>query len=110
MTKVASFYFDSGSYVLTPASVLAMYSTASTIAASGKHVVLVYGNTDAKPGMDNMILSMLRAQAVQAFLQPLLPTQNLLVGWYAATRPAASGNSSASDALNRRVEIWVLNS
>jgi outer membrane protein OmpA-like peptidoglycan-associated protein len=40
-------------------------------------------------------------------LRSLLPGQKIVTGWYASSKPAATGSSKAALAQNRRVEIYV---
>ena len=107
MKKISTFTFGLNSYYLYP-------STKSEIAAVAKYLlsqqvstILVYGNTDSQPGINNSWLSKQRALSVAEVLRPLLKGKTLRIGWYAATKPAVVGSTKAAYAANRRVEIWI---
>jgi outer membrane protein OmpA-like peptidoglycan-associated protein len=70
-------------------------------------VVLAYGYTDNRGGVNNTRLSQQRAQAVAKFLRPLLKGKTIQIGWFGSRKPVATGNSASDLAMNRRVEIWV---
>lgn len=97
---------------LTPESVNRIREVADQIRAKGSGPVRVVGHTDAK-GTDayNADLSLRRATAVQAALQPLAPGVAFEVSGRGAADPvAANTNPDGSDnpagrALNRRVTI-----
>ena len=40
-------------------------------------------------------------------VETLLPGQKIVTGWYASSKPVATGNSKAALAKNRRVEIYI---
>ncbi len=107
MEKVGTVYMASGSYFLNDATKLTLKAVALKINASGAKNILVYGFTDNRGGVNNILLSQNRAKAVANFLRPLLNSKKISIGWYASKKPVASGNSAAALALNRRVEIYT---
>ena len=64
-------------------------------------------STTTQPGTNNTLLSQNRAKAVAKLLRSLLPGQKIVTGWYASSKPVATGTSKAALAQNRRVEIYV---
>ena len=107
MKKIANFHFATNSYVVTESAKAAIYLIVSRIIGSPYKAVLIYGNTDARGGVDNNLLSKNRAIAVRAIMKPLLPGKTIQLGWFAATKPLVSGKNASAYAQNRRVEIWV---
>jgi outer membrane protein OmpA-like peptidoglycan-associated protein len=107
MKKIAAIGFDLNSYFLSTAARLQITKLAEQLNASSAQTVLIYGNTDAQGGVDNVWLSKQRAKAVRVYMSPMLKEKKIRLGWFAATRPAVKGNSKAAYAANRRVEIWV---
>jgi len=107
MAKISTVYFALNSYLLDSASKAALRKVAALIMKSTHKLVLVYGNTDAQLGANNIWLSHQRAIAAFTYIRPLLAGKNIKLGWFAATKPAVVGNSQAAYAKNRRVEIWV---
>jgi hypothetical protein len=66
-------YFATGSYVLSPATQLAITNLAKSIARNGVASLTIYGHADATgPGPYNLVLSRERAQAVAAYLREQL--------------------------------------
>ena len=107
MIKIAAIGFDLNSYFLSTAARSQITKLAEQLNASSAQTVLIYGNTDAQGGVDNVWLSKQRAKAVRVYMSPMLKEKKIRLGWFAATRPAVKGNSKAAYAANRRVEIWV---
>jgi len=107
MKKVGTIYFASGTYFLNDESKKTIKALASSIFMKSPATVLSYGFTDSKGGTDNTLLSQNRAKAVAKLLRSLLPGQKIATGWYASSKPAATGISKAALAKNRRVEIYI---
>ena len=107
MKKVGTIYFASGTYFLNDESKKTIKALATSIFLKSPTVVLSYGHTDVKGGTNNTLLSQNRAKAVAKLLRSLLPGQKIATGWYASSKPAATGNSKAALAKNRRVEIYI---
>jgi uncharacterized repeat protein (TIGR02543 family) len=107
MAKVGTLNMATNSYVLTNASKISLKALALKINASESKQVLVYGHTDNRGGVNNTWLSQQRAKAVANYIRPLLRGKKLVMGWYAASKPIASGTSKADLAKNRRVEIYT---
>jgi uncharacterized repeat protein (TIGR02543 family) len=107
MKKVGTIYFASGTYFLNDESKKTIKALASSIFMRSPVTVLSYGFTDSKGGTDNTLLSQNRAKAVAKLLRSLLPGQKIATGWYASSKPVATGNSKAALAKNRRVEIYI---
>ena len=107
MKKVGTIYFASGTYFLNDESKKTIKALASSIFMKSPATVLSYGFTDSKGGTDNTLLSQNRAKAVAKLLRSLLPGQKIATGWYASSKPVATGNSKAALAKNRRVEIYI---
>jgi outer membrane protein OmpA-like peptidoglycan-associated protein len=107
MKKVGTIYFASGTYFLNDESKRTIKALATSIFMKSPTTVLSYGFTDSKGGTDNTVLSQNRAKAVAKLLRSLLPGQKIATGWYASSKPVATGNSKAALAQNRRVEIYV---
>ena len=97
----------SNSYFLTNATKETLKAMAEQINASGDKQVLINGHTDSQGGVNNTWLSEQRAKAVANYLRPLLRGKELVVRWYASTRPKATGSTKADLATNRRVEIFT---
>ena len=107
MKKVGSIYFASGAYFLNDESKKTIKALASSIFLKSPEVVLSFGHTDVKGGTNNTLLSQNRAKAVAKLLRSLLPGQKIFTGWYASSKPVATGTSKSALAKNRRVEIYV---
>lgn len=107
MKKVGTIYFASGTYFLNDESKKTIKALATSIFMKSPATVLSYGFTDSKGGTDNTLLSQNRAKAVAKLLRSLLPGQKIVTGWYASSKPVATGNSKAALAKNRRVEIYI---
>jgi outer membrane protein OmpA-like peptidoglycan-associated protein len=107
MKKVGTIYFASGTYFLNDESKKTIKALATSIFMKSPTTVLSYGFTDSKGGTDNTLLSQNRAKAVAKMLRSLLPGQKIATGWYASSKPVATGNSKAALAKNRRVEIYI---
>ena len=107
MNKIGTILMASNSYFLTNATKETLKALAEQINASGDKQVLINGHTDSQGGVNNTWLSEQRAKAVANYLRPLLRGKELVVRWYASTRPKATGNTKADLATNRRVEIFT---
>jgi outer membrane protein OmpA-like peptidoglycan-associated protein len=107
MKKVEIFYMASGSYFLNDASKISLKALALKINATEVKQVLVYGHTDIRGGVNNTWLSQQRAKAVASYLRPLLRGKKLVIGWYASSKPIATGTTASDLAKNRRVEIYT---
>jgi uncharacterized repeat protein (TIGR02543 family) len=107
MVKMQTVYMASGSFALSNSTKRSLKTLATQINSSGKKVVLAYGYTDNRGGVNNTRLSQQRAQAVAKFLRPMLKGKTIQIGWFGSKKPVATGNSASDLAINRRVEIWV---
>jgi outer membrane protein OmpA-like peptidoglycan-associated protein len=107
MRKIGSIYFASGTYLLDAKSISTLKALAAKISSTNPAVVLSYGHTDNRGGVDNSLLSKNRAKAAAKILRSLLPGQKLATGWFAATKPINTGTSARDLAKNRRVEIYI---
>jgi outer membrane protein OmpA-like peptidoglycan-associated protein len=107
MRKISTLYFALGSYLVGKSNKEQVALITSQIMNSSAKTVLIYGHTDSQGGVDNTILSKNRAKAIAAEIRPLLKGKSIRIGWYAATKPVATGKSKAAYAQNRRVEIWI---
>ena len=107
MKKVGTIYFASGTYFLNDESKKTIKALATSIFIKAPATVLCYGFTDNKGGTDNTVLSQNRAKAVAKLLRSLLPGKKIVTGWYASSKPVATGTSKAALAKNRRVEIYI---
>ena len=107
MKKVRTLYMASGSYFLNDAAKISLRVLALKINASDVKQVLVYGHTDSRGGVNNTWLSQQRAKAVASYIRPLLQGKKVLTGWYASSKPIATGTSKSDLAKNRRVEIYT---
>jgi uncharacterized repeat protein (TIGR02543 family) len=107
MLKISTIYFALNSYLLDSTAKSALRKITAVIMKSNHKLVLMYGNTDAQVGANNVWLSHQRAIAAFAYIRPLLAGKNIKLGWFAATKPAVLGNTQKAYAKNRRVEVWV---
>ena len=107
MKKIGTIYFATGTYFINDASKKAIKDLALAVTKSNPSTILTYGHTDKKGGTDNLLLSQNRAKAVARLIRGLLPDQKIVTGWYASSKPVASGTSKAELAKNRRVEIYI---
>ena len=107
MRRIGSVYFASGTYFINDASKRTLKALAEKIKAGGPKMVLSYGHTDQKGGVDNVLLSKNRSLAIAKYLRSLIPNQKIVTGWFAATKPVAKGKSTTDLAKNRRVEIYI---
>ena len=107
MVKIQTVYMASGSFALSNSTKRSLKTLAMQINFSGKKVVLAYGYTDNRGGVNNTRLSQQRAQAVAKFLRPMLKGKTIQIGYFGSRKPITTGNSASDLAINRRVEIWV---
>lgn len=107
MVKIQTLYMASGSFALSNSTKRSLKTLAMQINFSGKKVVLAYGYTDNRGGVNNTRLSQQRAQAVAKFLRPMLKGKTIQIGYFGSRKPITTGNSASDLAINRRVEIWV---
>ena len=108
LKKRAIINFDNDSFVLNAAAKAEIKALAAEINNSSASAIYLYGYTDVRgDAAYNLSLSKKRAQAVSDYLSKLLTNLDLKVGWKGAKNPAATGNTEADYAKNRRVEIWV---
>jgi outer membrane protein OmpA-like peptidoglycan-associated protein len=107
MLKVGTVYMTTNSYFLNNATKISLRKFAREVKASDKKVVLVYGYTDNRGGVNNTWLSRQRAKAVANYIRPMLKGKRIVIGWYASGKPVSTGTSAADLALNRRVEIYT---
>jgi len=98
---------STNSYFLNNATKNSLRKLAREIRASNKNVVLVYGYTDNRGGVNNTWLSRQRAKAVANYIRPMLKGKKIVIGWYASGKPVSTGTTAAALALNRRVEIYT---
>jgi outer membrane protein OmpA-like peptidoglycan-associated protein len=106
--EAASVYFDSGEFILSAAARAELLRFARAIRPLGYTNLTVTGHTDTDQGVDNSKLSQDRAKAVLGVLQRLLPGISISIRGQAASEPVASNNNEAGKAMNRRVEIRVV--
>jgi outer membrane protein OmpA-like peptidoglycan-associated protein len=107
MLKVGTVYLSTGSYFLNNATKISLRKFAREVKASDKKVVLVYGYTDNRGGVNNTWLSQQRAKAVANYIRPMLKGKKIVIGWYSSGKPVSTGTTAAALALNRRVEIYT---
>ena len=107
MIKVGNIYFATGTSFLNDEAKRTIKALATSIFMKAPSQVLSYGFTDSKGGTDNTLLSQNRSKAVAKLLRALLPGQKIVTGWYASSKPVATGTSKAALAQNRRVEIYI---
>jgi outer membrane protein OmpA-like peptidoglycan-associated protein len=107
MRKIGIIYFASGTYLLDAKSITTLKALSLRIKSANPTVVLTYGHTDNRGGVDNTLLSKNRARATAKVLRSLLPGQKLATGWFASTKPITTGTSASDRAKNRRVEIYI---
>jgi outer membrane protein OmpA-like peptidoglycan-associated protein len=107
MQRIGSVYFASGTYFINDASKRTLKALAEKIKTGEPKVVLSYGHTDQKGGVDNVLLSKNRSIAIAKYLKSLIPNQKIVTGWFAATKLVAKGKSTTDLAKNRRVEIYI---
>jgi len=107
MLKVGTVYMSTGSYFLNNATKISLRKFTREVKASDKKVVLVYGYTDNRGGVNNTWLSRQRAKAVANYIRPMLKGKKIVIGWYASGKPVSTGTTAAALALNRRVEIYT---
>jgi outer membrane protein OmpA-like peptidoglycan-associated protein len=107
MRKIGTIYFASGTYQLDKKSLRTLTALAEKITADQPSIVLSYGHTDNRGGVDNTLLSRNRAKAAAKILRSLLTGPKIATGWFAATKPIATGTTAADLAKNRRVEIYI---
>lgn len=99
-------FFDTGKWVLLPASIAELNRVATIIRQQGKKVE-ISGHTD-NVGDDesNRILSENRANAVRDYLVSMGVNNDLLISrGYGETRPVATNNTPIGRQKNRRVEL-----
>jgi len=107
MKKLATVRFALNTYYLNAEAKIALKKIAAVIMQSPIKTVLIYGNTDIQKGVDNVWLSHQRAISAFTYIRTFLSGKTIKLGWFAGTKPVASGKTQSAYAKNRRVEIWV---
>jgi outer membrane protein OmpA-like peptidoglycan-associated protein len=107
MEKIGTVYFASGTYFFNDAAKKTLAKIAGLIRSKSPEVILSYGHSDIKGGIDNVLLSKNRAMAVRKYLSAALDGRKIGTGWYAATKPINLGKNLSDLAKNRRVEVFI---
>ena len=68
--------------------------------------IWIYGYTDIQTGVDNQVLSALRAKKVVAYLRARLPHVVIEYKYFAPANPRNPAHTQAAYAQNRRSEIF----
>ncbi len=99
--------FESGSAVLTPASVKVLNQAAEVLAKMEDKTLTIAGHTDSQgPETQNLELSLARATAVKRFLtQRGVAARRLRVAGFGESQPIADNATAEGRARNRRVEF-----
>jgi outer membrane protein OmpA-like peptidoglycan-associated protein len=107
LRKIASIYFNNNEYFLDAEDRKILSDSASWFTGDNQHSCFIEGNTDIKRGVDNVLLSKNRAEAVRKYMMRNLLIYNCSSVWFASTRPVAFGTSQKALSMNRRVDIFV---
>jgi outer membrane protein OmpA-like peptidoglycan-associated protein len=102
-------YFNTDEYFLDAKDRKYLKAVANKAKKTGSKSVLILGHTDVKKGVDNTWLSKSRANAVAKFLKQFDIKAKITEAWFGPRKPAKTGLDKVSLALNRRVEIYLLN-
>jgi peptidoglycan-associated lipoprotein len=103
----ATVFFESGRSSLSPDAERSLRASVKALRPFPNGCVLVEGHTDSNANVSyNLELGRLRGDRVQSILESEgVPLSAIIVSSFGESRPAASGNSQATHAQNRRVEI-----
>ena len=107
MHKIGTIYFANGTSFINDAGKKTLDKVIAIIQQQGPEVILSYGHTDIKGGVDNTALSRNRAKVTADYLSQALAGTKVKSGWFAATQPISTGETKADLAKNRRAEIYI---
>jgi outer membrane protein OmpA-like peptidoglycan-associated protein len=107
LKKVGTIYFNNNEYFLDAGDRKILSQLAISFNENQVQSVFIEGNTDIRQGVDNVLLSQNRAEAVRNFLlnRNSLPSYSTM--WFAASKPVAVGTSPQALSANRRVDIYI---
>lgn len=110
--SVYGFDFTPGTAEIKPKNFALMDKIVKSIGEFGNSKVIVSGHTDITGTAErNQKLSKLRAQNVAQFLNEVggIKAERLVAEGYGQTKPVASNETPEGRALNRRVDILIVN-
>jgi outer membrane protein OmpA-like peptidoglycan-associated protein len=102
--------FELGKYQLSPQTISLLNEVADSMVKYPKIVVFISGHTDDLGGVvDNLLLSLSRAEAVKKYLMDKgISKSNILLAGYGKQYPIVENNNDANRAKNRRIEMKLL--
>ncbi|GHT76388.1 membrane protein [Bacteroidia bacterium] len=102
--------FATGSSTLSPTAKTSLTQFAASLRTNPDTDVEIYGHTDSSGGDKiNVPLSQKRADAVKLFLEgQSIPDNRLVTAGLGSSQPVATEDAKGVQALNRRVEIYIL--
>jgi uncharacterized repeat protein (TIGR02543 family) len=107
LKKVGTIYFNNNEYFLDAGDRKTLVDLADSFKIDEIQSVFIEGNTDVRQGVDNILLSQNRAEAVRNYLFNRNSNPTYSTMWFAASKPVAVGTSLQALAANRRVDIYV---
>jgi outer membrane protein OmpA-like peptidoglycan-associated protein len=112
LLETHAFYFPVGGSEIQSENFDLLDKIVRAIKVFPSPLVVVRGHTDATGNdSNNLRLSQLRAEKVAAFLSKLggIDAQTIRATGYGESRPVASNETEAGRALNRRIEVLLVN-
>lgn len=103
-------YFDTAKYNVNNASQVLLTKLANVMKEYPNTKIIVAGHTDSVgPDASNLLLSERRAKAVSGYLASSgIPNSHFTTVWYGEAQPAASNDTAAGRAENRRVTLAIV--
>jgi outer membrane protein OmpA-like peptidoglycan-associated protein len=103
-------YFDTAKYNVNSESQVLLTKLANVMKEYPNTKIIVAGHTDSVgPDASNLLLSQRRATAVSGYLASSgIPTSHFTTVWYGEAQPAASNDTAAGRAENRRVTLAIV--
>ena len=112
LLETHAFYFPVGGSEIQSENFDLLNKIVEAIKVFPNPSIIVRGHTDATGGdQTNLTLSQARADKVAAFLGKLgnIDAASIMSTGYGETRPVASNETEAGRALNRRIEVLIIN-
>ena len=105
LVELSNIYYDLNVSDLNAANRAKLDAVATTQIANNYSEIWIYGYTDIQTGVNNQVLSKLRAVKVIAYLHKLLPKLLIKYKFFGPANPLNPAKTQAAFAQNRRSEI-----
>jgi outer membrane protein OmpA-like peptidoglycan-associated protein len=103
---IGSVYFNRNSSALNQKAFVALAKVLASLKSYKNYTIKLVGHSDGTKGLNNQAISLARSKTVAGFLKKNKTSGKIAIEGLAAKELVASVR--ANDALNRRVEVWVI--